>query len=74
MSRRTGLKVKKLQKFNDIGDRGNVRPGKFYYLKRKKNKGQVHYHIVQPGETLWGIAQDYGIKLKNYYVKTECAK
>lgn len=64
MSRRTGLKVKKLQKFNDIGDRGNVRPGKYYYLKRKKNKGQVHYHIVQPGETLWGIAQDYGIKLK----------
>lgn len=64
LSNRTGVSEDRLQKFNDIGERGNIRQGKFYYLERKKNKGKVHYHIVQPGETLWGISQDYGIKLK----------
>jgi membrane-bound lytic murein transglycosylase D len=64
LANRTGLSVYKLKVFNDIGVRGNVRADKYYYLKRKKNRGKVHYHIVQPGETLWGIAQDYGIKLK----------
>lgn len=64
LASRTGVKVRRLRKFNDIGDRGNVRANQYYYLKRKKNRGKVHYHIVQPGETLWGIAQDYGIKLK----------
>lgn len=64
LSSRTGVSISKLRKFNDIGARGNVRADRYYYLKNKKNKGKVHYHIVQPGETLWGIAQDYGIKLK----------
>ena len=64
LSRRTGVKIKRLRKFNDIGERGNVRADKYYYLKNKKNKGKVHYHIVQPGETLWSISQDYGIKQK----------
>ncbi len=64
LATRTGVKMAKLRRFNDIGDRGNVRAHQYYYLKRKKNKGKVHYHIVQPGETLWGISQDYGIKLK----------
>lgn len=64
LSRRTGVKVRRLRKFNDIGERGNVRANKYYYLKNKKNKGKVHYHIVQSGETLWSISQDYGIKQK----------
>lgn len=64
LSTRTGVKMSKLRKFNDIGERGNVRADRYYYLKNKKGKGKVHYHIVQPGENLWGISQDYGIKLK----------
>lgn len=64
LSTRTGVKMSKLRKFNDIGDRGNVRADQYYYLKNKKGKGKVHYHIVQPGENLWGISQDYGIKMK----------
>ncbi|WP_268123377.1 LysM peptidoglycan-binding domain-containing protein [Roseivirga pacifica] len=64
LSARTGVKVRRLRKFNDIGERGNVRPEKYYYLKNKRGKGKVHYHVVQPGETLWEISQDYGIKLK----------
>lgn len=68
LATRTGVKMTKIRKFNDIG-RGNVRAHNYYYLKNKKSKGKVHYHIVQPGETLWGISQDYGIRLKKLMQK-----
>jgi membrane-bound lytic murein transglycosylase D len=60
---RTGLSISRLKKYNDIGERGEIRAGLYYYLKKKKAKAQVHYHIVQSGETLWKISQDYGIQL-----------
>jgi len=69
LSKRTGISIAKLRKYNDIGPRGNVRADKYYYLKKKKRKGQVHYHVVQPGETLWGISQDYGIRLNQLLKK-----
>ncbi|GAB5528138.1 MAG: hypothetical protein Roseis2KO_60100 [Roseivirga sp.] len=74
LSKRAGLSIYKLKVLNDIGTRGNVRADKYYYLKKKKNKGKVHYHIVQPGETLWGISQDYGIKLKKLLHKNRMRK
>jgi membrane-bound lytic murein transglycosylase D len=64
MSARTGKSISKLKRYNDIGDKGNVRAGNYYYLKNKKSRGKVHYHIVRPNETVWSISQDYGIKLK----------
>ena len=74
LSKRTGLSTYKLRVFNDIGVKGNVRGGKYYYLKKKKGKGKVHYHIVQPGETLWGISQDYGIRVKKLLRKNRMTK
>lgn len=74
LSRRSGLTIYKLKVLNDIGANGNVRADKYYYLKKKKNKGKVHYHVVQPGETLWGISQDYGIKLKKLLHKNRMRK
>ncbi len=74
LSKRAGLSIYKLKVLNDIGANGNVRANKYYYLKKKKNKGKVHYHIVQPGETLWGISQDYGIKLKKLLHKNRMRK
>jgi membrane-bound lytic murein transglycosylase D len=64
LAARTGKSISKLRKYNDIGERGNVRSGQFYYLKNKKARGKVHYHIVGPGETMWSVSQDYGVRLK----------
>ena len=69
LSKRTNTSVTRLRKFNDIGPNGNVRGDQYYYLKNKKAKGKVHYHIVQSGETLWSISQDYGIKLSKLLQK-----
>lgn len=63
LSTRTGVSVQRLTKFNDIGN-NRLKTDAYYYLKNKKAKGKVHYHVVQARETLWSIAQDYGIRLK----------
>ncbi len=69
LARRTGLSVLKIKVFNDIGVKGTIRGGKYYYLKSKRNKGRVHYHVVQPGETLWSVSQKYGLKMKKLLAK-----
>lgn len=69
LASRAGKSESKIRKYNDLGENSNVRSGAYYYVKSKKNRGKVHYHIVQPGETLWSISQDYGIKFKKLLQK-----
>lgn len=65
LSRETGVAPSKLVKFNDLTTKqSGVIAGKPYYTKRKRNKAPVHYHVVEPGETLWSVSQRFGIKLK----------
>jgi len=35
------------------------------YLQPKRSKGDVKYHIVKRGETIWSISQQHGIKMKS---------
>nr|WP_236017546.1 LysM peptidoglycan-binding domain-containing protein [Roseivirga sp. E12] len=74
LSRRTGLSMKKLTKFNDIAGNNRFKGDTYYYLKNKKVKGKVHYHVVQQNETLWSIAQDYGIRLNKLRQKNRMAE
>ncbi|KYG78886.1 hypothetical protein AWN68_04465 [Roseivirga echinicomitans] len=69
LANRVGKSDSKIRKYNDLGENGKLRSGAYYYLKNKKNSGKVHYHIVEPGETLWSISQDYGIKFKKLLQK-----
>lgn len=59
----------KFLKFNDLTPTEKIMPGQVYYFKNKRKKAAVHFHIVQPGETLWSISQKYGLKLKKLKVK-----
>ena len=43
--------------------------GAVYYLKPKKNSADVPFHITGPKETLWDVAQMYGIKKKKLLKK-----
>jgi LysM repeat protein len=40
----------------------DVIPGVPYFSKRKKGRSIQEFHVVQKGETLWKIAQLYGVK------------
>ncbi|OEK02068.1 hypothetical protein BFP97_11295 [Roseivirga sp. 4D4] len=74
LARRTGVSINKLSKFNDINSKNRFKGDGYYYLKNKKAKGKVHYHVVQQGETLWSIAQDYGVRLKKLRQKNRMAE
>ncbi len=67
----TGIKIKKLRKYNEIPDGVNPRVGSVLYLKKKRSKADSafkhHPHIVTEGQSLYDIAQMYGMTLKGLY-------
>ncbi|MBX2842043.1 MAG: LysM peptidoglycan-binding domain-containing protein [Flammeovirgaceae bacterium] len=69
------LSKDKFAKYNDTSPvlLDDLVEGAVYYLKPKKGSGQVEYHIVKPKETLWDVAQIYGIKKKSLLSKNRMA-
>lgn len=65
----TGIREDRLRYYNDVPEHATLRPGSIVYLAKKKKKGVRAYpvHVVQAGETLYGIAQNYGIQLISLY-------
>ncbi len=61
-----GIKVKRLMQYNDRSDAA-LPVGQMVYLKRKKSRAARGYefHRVKPGDDLYGISQQYGVRLKN---------
>jgi LysM repeat protein len=52
-------------KYNDLKDNTEIKEGDVIYLQPKRNKANKDFHIVQAGETLHYISQQYGIKMKS---------
>lgn len=62
---------RKLAKYNERDKDDVLRAGDIVYLKKKKKKAEKKYrdylHLVQPGESMYGISQKYGIRVKYLY-------
>ena len=43
--------------------------GRPYFLESKRDAAAIEYHVVQPGETIFDVAQKYGIRKKAIIVK-----
>jgi len=69
MAIRGSIALKKFLRYNDLTEYDEPVSGQVYYFEKKNNKAQTHYHTLMPGETLWGISQKYGIKLKKLLSK-----
>jgi len=65
ITRDNNITMEKLVKYNDLAPDQALKTDMILYLKSKKSKGKESYHIVKDGETIYGISQDYGIKLDN---------
>jgi uncharacterized protein involved in exopolysaccharide biosynthesis/LysM repeat protein len=59
IANRYGISIGELRDVNNITS-GNVKPGQTIIV-RKKNANNYTYHIVQPGESTFSIAQKYGV-------------
>lgn len=63
------FKVKNLRKYNEVPEDFPLQPGDIVYLQKKKKKADKPYydHVVVIGESMHGIAQQYGIQIKSLY-------
>ncbi|MCB9283311.1 MAG: LysM peptidoglycan-binding domain-containing protein [Lewinellaceae bacterium] len=73
IAERTGRDVYKLLQYNEMLTKPNtaLKKGDRVFLEPKRNsyRGDRKYHYVKKGETMYDIAQTYGIKLNKLYKK-----
>lgn len=57
--------LSKIFEFNEVVEAEFVEKDQLVYLQRKRKTGNSEFHIVQPGETLYDIAQAEAIRLES---------
>jgi LysM repeat protein len=58
------ISLSKLMEFNDMEEEGLLGKDQLIYLEKKTKAGEKEFYIVQPGETLYDIAQKNAVQLK----------
>lgn len=69
-----GITREEFLDYNDMKLYDAIVPGQVYYVKKKKRKAKVPYHVVKEGETLWDISQAYGVRLNVLMAKNRLKK
>lgn len=71
LAKMLGKNARKLRSYNDAPKNYPLHAGDRVYLKSKKTKISkklgIRTHVVQQGESLYAISQQYGIRMKNLY-------
>ncbi|MCR4583120.1 MAG: glucosaminidase domain-containing protein [Prevotella sp.] len=66
-----GISYRKIARYNERDRRDKLEEGEVIWLKKKQKKAPKEYkdrlHYVRQGESMYSIAQSYGIRLKNLY-------
>lgn len=73
LGKELSISGRKLAKYNERDKRETLDDGDVIYLKKKRNKAERNFknrpHTVKAGESMYSIAQKYGIRLKSLYKK-----
>ena len=71
LSQETGVSYRKLARYNERDKNTVLEEGEIVWLEKKRTKAPKEMknrpHHVQPGESMYLIAQKYGIRLKSLY-------
>jgi hypothetical protein len=59
------LALARIFDFNDMPQQESVDKDQLVFLQRKRRTGNNDFHVVQPGETLFDIAQNEALRLEN---------
>ncbi|MCR4603896.1 MAG: glucosaminidase domain-containing protein [Prevotella sp.] len=66
-----GISYRKLARYNERDKRDRLEPGEIVWLKKKQKKAPKEFkglpHTVAAGESMYTIAQKYGIRLQSLY-------
>lgn len=75
LSKEIGISARKLAKYNEKDKNDNLPVGSVVYLKKKRKKAEKQFkkfrHVVKNGESMYQIAQKYGIRLSCLYKKNK---
>ena len=74
LARRANQKLGEFLRHNELTGFDVVVTGRPYYLESKRDVGAVEYHVLQPGETIFDVAQKYGMRQKAVYAKNRLAR
>jgi len=66
-----GISRDEFLEYNDLRVFDPIVTGEVYYTDHKKKKSKIPFHTVQRGETLWEVAQKYGLKLSSVLAKNK---
>jgi membrane-bound lytic murein transglycosylase D len=64
LAERGKISLGKFLEYNDLDEKTPLSAQQFYYLERKDKRAAIPFHTVKEGETLWHIAQMYGLRLE----------
>lgn len=71
------ISYRKLARYNERDKNDQLEEGEIVWLKKKARKAPKEYkrrlHQVQPGESMYSVAQKYGIRLKYLYKMNDLA-
>ncbi|MBR1468074.1 MAG: glucosaminidase domain-containing protein [Bacteroidaceae bacterium] len=71
ISRETGVSIKRLLRYNDLGNDYTLTIGDVLYLEQKHDEADpqliINTHRVEQGQSMHDISQLYGIRLKSLY-------
>lgn len=73
LGKELGISARRLAKYNERRKSDKLAAGDIVYLKKKRRKAEKQFkhklHTVKAGESMYTIAQKYGIRLKSLYSK-----
>lgn len=74
LARRGNKRLGEFLKYNELTAFDAAVTGRPYYLEKKRDVGAVEYHVLQPGETVFDVAQKYGMRQKAVRAKNRLAR
>ncbi len=73
IGKEVGISWRKLAKYNERDKNDVLQPNDIIYLKKKRKRADKAFkkrpHVVKAGESMYSIAQMYGMRLKSLYKK-----
>ena len=74
LARRGNQRLGEFLHHNELSGFDAAIVGRPYYLESKRDEAAVEYHVVQPGETVFDVAQKYGLRQKAIVAKNRLAR
>jgi membrane-bound lytic murein transglycosylase D len=65
ISKRAGIDAAKFIGYNDIAIDAKIKPGTYYFIKKKRKKSAYSVYQTKEGDDLWQISQQQGVQLKS---------